>query len=282
MSIVVALLPVPGRLQRLRAAVREGHTVVACASMEEVLDACTAEPVHVAVLDLDAAGAPSFDTVRELKRRAPRVPLVAYAALTPERMRHVFDAGRYGFDELVVAEVDDTPTRFARALEKAGARGVGSLVRALLAPDENSVVRDAMMIAVTRAQEAITPIGLARLIGVTPRSLARQLAAAGFPSPHRLVTWGRLIVAAALMDETHHSADRIALTLGFPSGSAFRNTCRRYLDATPSGIRASGGAGWVIRCFAASLRPSGAPTAAAAPACAPGSATVGLHAAAPV
>lgn len=251
MSIIVALIPSANRLQRLHAAVRDAHTIVPCETMGDVVAACSTRPVHVAVLDLEAAGAPNFDPVRELKRRAPRVALVAYAALTPERMRHVFDAGRYGFDELVVADVDDGPARFARALEKAGARGAASLLRAVLPAVADPVARDALMLVVTRAHEGLTPVAVAHVVGVPPRTLSRALAAAGLPSSHRLVTWGRLLVAAALMDDTHHSADRIALALGFPSGSAFRNTCRRYLGATPTGIRAAGGAEWVAARFAA-------------------------------
>lgn len=37
------------------------------------------------------------------------------------------------------------------------------------------------------------------------------------------------------------------MTLGYPSGSAFRNTCQRYLHATPGEIRARGGAAYAVR-----------------------------------
>lgn len=256
MSIIAALVPGPQRLQRLHAAVRDGHTIVTCDTMPELLAVCTRDPVHVAVLDLDAAGAPSFDLMRELRREAPRVALVAYVTLTPERIRHIFDAGRYGFDELVVADVDDTPSRFARAIEKAGARGVGNLVRALLPPALDPIARDAVLVSITRAHEAPTPPALARILGVPLHIVRRSLAAAGLPAPHRLVVWARLLVAAALLDETHRSADRIALALRFPSGSAFRNCCRRYLDATPSEIRTRGGARWVLAHFVPGRSPT--------------------------
>jgi hypothetical protein len=42
-------------------------------------------------------------------------------------------------------------------------------------------------------------------------------------------------------------ADRVANMLDFPSGSAFRNTCQRYLGATPGEIRTEGGASFVMR-----------------------------------
>jgi len=106
-----------------------------------------------------------------------------------------------------------------------------------------------VLIAVTRAHERLTTDAVTRTLSVSRRILARQLADAGLPTPQRLLTWGRLIVAGHLLEDTERSADGVAYALHFPSGSAFRNTCQRYLKATPSEIRANGGAGWVINRF---------------------------------
>jgi AraC-like DNA-binding protein len=56
-----------------------------------------------------------------------------------------------------------------------------------------------------------------------------------------------LIVAASMLEDGSRSADGVAGALDFPSGSAFRNTCQRYLGCTPHQIRQRGGAGWVIQ-----------------------------------
>ena len=55
-----------------------------------------------------------------------------------------------------------------------------------------------------------------------------------------------MIVAAHLLEDPHRSAGRVATALDFPSASAFRNLCQRYLSATPSEIRARGGAAFVL------------------------------------
>jgi AraC-like DNA-binding protein len=55
-----------------------------------------------------------------------------------------------------------------------------------------------------------------------------------------------LIVAASMLEDGSRSADGVAGALDFPSGSAFRNTCQRYLGCTPHQIRLRGGAAWVI------------------------------------
>lgn len=246
MSVVVSLIQNQTRLQRLRAATREVHALVTCDSWAQVVDACDGHIVHVAVLDLEALNGPNFDPVRLLKQRCPRIALVAYVALSPERVRHIFDAGRYGFEELVIDGLDDGPSSFGRALERGAARGVAGMVKAGLPPAREPLAHDALLIAITRAHERLTPASLVRILGVTPRALSRALTACAYPSPHKVIMWGRLVVAAALLDDTRHSADRIALTLSFPSGSAFRNNCRRYLAARPMEIRARGGADYVL------------------------------------
>lgn len=116
------------------------------------------------------------------------------------------------------------------------------MVKSGLASAADPVAADALLTSITRAHERLTPAVLAREMGIGARRLSRALSTSGYPSANKLIMWGRLIVAAALMDGTRHSTDRIALTLSFPSGSAFRNNCRRYMGATPSEIRAGGGA----------------------------------------
>ena len=56
------------------------------------------------------------------------------------------------------------------------------------------------------------------------------------PPPQRLITWGRMIVAAHMLEDPYRSANGVAMALGFPSGSAFRNTCQRYLHANPRAL----------------------------------------------
>jgi AraC-like DNA-binding protein len=216
MSIIATLIGTPVRLQRLHAAIRDAHQVVVCDDWSALLAACERQVVHVAVLELDLVATPSFDQVRRLKQTAPRIALLAYATLGADRVRHIFDAGRYGFEELVVADLDDGPSAFARAIERASARGVAALVRGAIPPGTDPAARDAVLISVTRAHERLTPAQLADILGTSPRQLVRVLADAGVPSPHRLLMWGRLIVAGALMDGSRRSTDRIAVALGFP------------------------------------------------------------------
>jgi AraC-like DNA-binding protein len=204
--------------------------------------------VRVAVLDIFAGGGgrANFERIRHLKQRLPRVTLIAYVSFTADHAHDLFDAGRQGMDGLVIADQDDAPRPLLALVEQAESRSLGSTIRRILV-DVEPTARDAVLLAITRAHERLAPEGLARLLALPRRTVSDRLDAAGFPPPQQLLTWGRLIVAAHLLEDAHRSADRIANALEFPSGSAFRNTCQRYLNATPGEIRERGGASYVIR-----------------------------------
>jgi DNA-binding NarL/FixJ family response regulator len=246
MSVIATLLPQPLLVQRLRAAIRDRHEIRECVDWGSLVRLCDREPVRVAVLDLYWDELPNFEGLRQLKQRLPRLTLVAYVSMTMERGRDLFDAGRAGVDGLVLAGQDDSPRSLVAVIERAEARSLAGLVRRSL-DGIDPIAVDAVLLAVTRAHERLSPQGLARLLAQPRRAVTLRLAAEGFPAPQRLLTWGRLIVAAHMLEDRHRSADRVANTLDFPSGSAFRNTCQRYLHATPGQVRARGGAAYVVR-----------------------------------
>ncbi|MEP6690237.1 MAG: helix-turn-helix domain-containing protein [Gemmatimonadaceae bacterium] len=252
MGHVATLLPSPVRLNRLRAALRDRYSVVQCASWDELLGACGREPVSIAVVDLYTGAGEKvdggFEWLRQLKRRYPSVALVAYVGTPPAKARDMFEAGRFGIDGLVVADQDDEPRRMLGLIEQADARGVVEMLRRSII-DVKPTVRDATLIAVTRAHERLSPETLARILGVRRKALSERLSQSGFPTAQRLIAWGRLIVAARMLEDSGRSADSVALALDFPSGSAFRNTCQRYVRSAPHQIRAGGGAHFVIAAF---------------------------------
>ncbi len=255
MGVIATLLPNATQLQRLRTAIRDRHQLVACDDWAELLQVCERQPVRLAVVDLFAGGNASFERVRHMKQRLPRLTLIAYVTFTADRAHELFDAGRQGMDGLIIADQDDAPRALLALVEHAESKSLGAVVRQSL-DDVEPTIRDAVLLAVTRAHERLSPEGLARLLALPRRTVSQRLSAAGYPPPQRLLTWGRLIVAAHLLEDRHRSADRIALALEFPSGSAFRNTCQRYLHATPHDIRARGGAAYVIRSLLRQVGPA--------------------------
>ncbi|MEO8563677.1 MAG: helix-turn-helix domain-containing protein [bacterium] len=253
MSVIATLLPHALHVQRLRAAIRDRHELRECADWATLARACDREPVRVAVVDLFAHGTPNFEGIRALKQKLPRLTLVAYVTMALERGHDLFDAGRAGIDGLVLAGEDDAPRPLLAIVEQAEARGLVGLIRRSL-EGVDPVVLDAMLLAVTRAHERLAPTALAKLLAMSRRTATERIVAQGFPAPQRLLTWGRLVVAAHMLEDRHRSADRVANMLDFPSGSAFRNTCQRYLGATPGEIRAEGGASYVMRSLLEQVR----------------------------
>ncbi|HEX3158082.1 MAG TPA: AraC family transcriptional regulator [Gemmatimonadaceae bacterium] len=161
--------------------------------------------------------------------------------------------GRFGLDGLIVHDQDDSPAGILAVIDQAEARGLTQGLRGGLR-HVKPTVRDATLIAVTRAHQRLSPERLTSVLGIRRATLTDRLREARFPPPQRLITWGRLIVAAQMLEDPERSADSIALALDFPSGSAFRNICRRYLQATPLDVRARGGSRWVLERLLAELR----------------------------
>ena len=246
MGIIATLLPEPLQLSRLRTALRDRHELRECADWVSLARTCDREPIRICVIDLYAEGEANFEGIRQLKQRLPRLTLVAYVTPLLKRAHDLFDAGRVGVDGLVLAGVDDEPRALLALIERSESKSLAGLVRKSLDGIDPLVI-DAVMLAVSRAHERLSPIGLARLLAQPRRTVTQRLAAEGFPPPQRLLTWGRLIVAAHMLEDRHRSADRVAASLDFPSGSGFRNSCQRYLHATPSQLRSRGGAAYVIR-----------------------------------
>jgi AraC-like DNA-binding protein len=252
MGVIATLLPNADHLQRLRTAIRDRHEISACADWSSLTTACERQSVRLVLIDIFAGDQSHFDRIRQLKRRLPRLTMIAYVTFTADRAYDLFDAGRQGIDGLILAGQTDAPRALLSLVEQAESRSLAMIVRQSV-DGLDSVAVDALLIAVTRAHERLSPDALSRLIALPRRTVSAHLHRAGFPSAQRLLTWGRLIVAAHMLEESHRSAQRVAGALEFPSGSAFRNTCQRYLHAAPNEIRARGGASFVIRMMLSQL-----------------------------
>jgi AraC-like DNA-binding protein len=252
MGQVAALLSDRSRQHRLREALQTRHHLVAAATWGEFLAACDGGPTVAALIDLQDYAQPTFDALRQFRTRHASTAMILYVAVPPVAAQDVFEAGRFGFDAIIVAGHDDSAPKILEVVERAMARGVGELLRVVVGAAP-SVARDAALAVVARAYERLSPETLARLLGVRRRALTERLAEAGMPAPQRLIAWGRLIMAARLLEDPDRKVDGIALTLDFPSGSAFRNAFQRYLRATPHEVRSRGGAAYVIQAFASEL-----------------------------
>ncbi|HET9425809.1 MAG TPA: helix-turn-helix domain-containing protein [Gemmatimonadaceae bacterium] len=255
MGVIATLLPNGSHLNRVRAAIRDRHQLAVCDSWHMLATTCAEQPVRVAVIDFYSGDRPKLESLRRLKHRFPRLTVIGYVEFSADRAHDLFEAGRSGVDALIIAERDDSTRGLLNVIGQAEARSLGAAVRRSLESVDPSV-KEAVLLAVTRAHERVSPTQLAELLALHRRTLGKRLAAAGFPPPQRLITWGRIIVAAHMLEDATRSANSVATALDFPSGSAFRNTCQRYLHATPETIRARGGATYAVKALLRTVRDS--------------------------
>src|SRR4051812_42842444 len=180
MGIIATLLPQAAHVQRLRTAIRDRHELHECPDWAALVRVCDREPVRVAVVDLYWQDNPSFEGIRQLKQRLPRLTLVAYVNATLERAHDLFDMGRAGIDGLVLAGHDDSPRQLLALIESSESKSVAGLVRRSL-EGIDPMVSDAVLLTVPRAHERLPPQALARLLAQPRRAVTQRLVAEGFP-----------------------------------------------------------------------------------------------------
>jgi len=241
------------RFTRIEQAIQQRYSVRRCLDWAQVRLSLTRAQVSTVIFEPTPGQRMDFDMLRDIRALAPRVGLVLWAHHDTPRTE-LFDVGRLGIDALIVPGENDTPQGVHRVLERLQARSAAALLQPYIG-DMPRTVRDVTLVSVIRAHEDLSPQRLAGAVGLGRRALANHLAESNMPSPHQLLTWGRLVVAASLLEAPHRTADSVANDLGFASPSGFRNLCKRYLGATPADIRTNGGAEWVVSRLFAEDRP---------------------------
>jgi hypothetical protein len=83
-------------------------------------------------------------------------------------------AGRFGLDGLIVHDQDDSPGGILAVIDRAEARGLTEGLRTGLR-HVKPTVRDATLIAVTRAHQRLSPERLAAVLGIRRATLAERL-----------------------------------------------------------------------------------------------------------
>ena len=72
---------------------------------------------------------------------------------------------------------------------------------------------------------------------------------AQLPPPARIVGWGRILVAARMLEDTTQSTEKVARALNFVSGTSLRNMMRRYTRCGPETLRQRGGFDYALARF---------------------------------
>ncbi|HEX6105932.1 MAG TPA: transcriptional regulator FtrA [Gemmatimonadales bacterium] len=91
--------------------------------------------------------------------------------------------------------------------------------------------------AVARMHEPLTLDDLARQANMSVRTLARRFMQETGSTPHRWLTYQRLLAAQRRLETTDDSIDAVARAVGFDTGMTLRHHFRRAYGTTPTAYR---------------------------------------------
>jgi AraC-like DNA-binding protein len=194
------------------------------------------------------ADSPSRDQalmeIRRLRDEHPDLALVAYADVhesDPELVR----LGAAGVDGVVLARKPPWASGIRRSVDGALAAALARSVERSLRPRHPVAVAAAVAWAAEHALDAPSVARLAAAVGRTPRGLAALLKDAGLPSPARILLWGRLLQAGALLGRDAATVEEAALRLGYSTAGALSRAMKRETGYTPRQVMRSGGLSFV-------------------------------------
>src|SRR5258705_611092 len=134
---MLVLAAVPDiQFHKLRHAVAQRFAVAHVRSWDGVLAAIRARPVEIAVVDPLLSGEARGQEIERLRVLFPSLPLILYAALTPQVAAVLLGLGQRGIRHVVFARFDDHPERLrdvveAEEIHAASHQMLGQLAEAL-------------------------------------------------------------------------------------------------------------------------------------------------------
>jgi AraC-like DNA-binding protein len=251
----IACLPEsPLLLARLRSALgRDGH-VRAFDEATAALADIVRQRIDLTVVAIDPMSVEwSLRAIRLLRAALPSHPIVAWCSWRQPASRVLLDIANAGVTELALRDIDDMQHMLSQVLSSARQRSKAGELDARLGPLIADPIRPLFRFALDHAHESLSVDSAAASFGITRRTLRNQLVAHRLPRPRVFLTWCRLLVAGALLDEHGRSLDSIAGQLDFPSGHGLGMVLRRYLGVGITVLRDGQVSATVERAFRAAI-----------------------------
>lgn len=251
---IIALLS-EDALQKLRQAagtlsstLGASYRIVQVASWEHLGEATTATPA-ICILDpyLIEGRASSLETA---SKALGNLPILLYGDFRGRSAAEIARLGAVvGPSRLITRGVDDAWWQLRAALLAATSAVGRSKAFAELLTTSPLETRRVLRAALECAVSARSVEALAESLELRPRTLRRRLRRVGLPPPGELLQWCLLFHVSELIDRRGLTVNRVALALGFESGSDLRRIFRRLLAVPPTTVTQRGGLECVIRKF---------------------------------
>jgi AraC-like DNA-binding protein len=233
---VVALLS-DHLLFTLRAVLGDDHRVVAPAVQGDIVRAVQAAGAEVLVVEPAAVAEAQWPALVDLLRRNGTPTVIVYTTISPPAMRATVELARVGIRHIILKGYDDTPRHFRALFDALAAEYWSSVLGERLAPrwpDLPRAVRDAIAFLFRCPDRVRDVADLARVAGVTPRTLHRRLGTVGIVSAKRLVLAARVEWAHALLHSGQLGVADVAARLGYASPRRFRRETQLLAGLPPA------------------------------------------------
>ena len=238
---VLARLSAPLAAQ-LQIALAGEHSLTVVDSWGALLLAIRERPVDLVVLDPRTSGGLELGQARELLARHPTLPVVVYTTLAADSMQATVMLAKLGVQHVVLRGFDDEPRRFRQMIDQLPATQLSDSVLQHVLPQ----LHDAPVLfvrAVTKLfeapQEFLDVEDLARMSGMTRRSLDRWFARSGLVAARTMMLVARLTRAKHYMNDPGFLLEDIAKKLGYSSIRVFARQVRTATGMTPSTMRSA-------------------------------------------
>ena len=220
----------------------EGFELQFESSTEQLLETAGQRDVGLAIVDaVDALGRSTAPTLTSLRAQCPDLPVLLYCAIGLGKSSSILDAVHSGVAGLIFGGVDDTRHALRAAISAAFRGSVAQRVFAEISSVTPASLHPLLRYAIAGFGEDVSVDDAAKSLNVDRKTLRNWLHARTALTPREFINWARLCVAIGLLANGRRSTEQIALDLGFPSATAFRNMIQRYVGEACSELRRPGG-----------------------------------------
>jgi AraC-like DNA-binding protein len=247
--VLVALVLGCDERRRLNDAVRNRADVRFVERLDELLLTLRTEEQPILALLVeprDRDDRPVAGTVRSLRQRLPTKPIIGYCRIGYEHSASIRELAVAGVHELVFRGVDDSGVVLRSVLSSAAHTTAADAMLTELLPLIPEPLHPFIQFCLKSPQHAHSVGGVAGALGINRKTLVNYCARADLPSPGKLLSWSRLVLAAHYLATTTRTVEGIALQLDFASDTALRNMIKRYTGLRAQDLRHGDGASVVL------------------------------------
>ena len=236
---VVAYLP-RSLLSHLRIVLGPEHSLTPVFSWSELHATVKHLVTDVVVADPGASGTVEVESLEEIRRQFPSLPVIVYTSLAPAAIKAIVRLAKSGIEHVVLSRFDDEPQRFLELIEAIPAFSLGDrMLQELAEPLKDLpvvVVRaiDQLFRSPARFKNAQD---LAIAAGMNLRTLYRNLEPAGIFSARSLVVSARLLRAYAYLLDPGRSIKDVAAKAGYSSPWQLSQQMREMIGFTAEQVR---------------------------------------------